>query len=166
MSPSRLTLLVLFIFCCGVGPTLGEKPRASKFDRYQVPIQVQQIDWLVLQANIQVVREWVDGKYELIETPVLSFNPKLKRIEAIASVNADELNGLPAEEVKKRLYWAALETHVSVKRFLEEFDGLQGEDFYMQFRGISFKAAKLAGPQGQLPISTFAEFSHGELILH
>jgi hypothetical protein len=37
----------------------------------------------------------------------------------------------------------------------------------MQFRGVSFKAAKAAGGEKtDLPISIFAEFKSGEILLH
>ena len=144
------------------------KGNSSTFDRYENAAQILQIDWLLLQANLEVVREWIDGRYEFIETPVLTFNSKARRVEAFANVNSDELGELPTGEVKQRLYFPAIQTGVAVKLFIREFDAFRGADFYMQFKGISFKAAKAAGREKRtdLPMPTFAEFENGGIVLH
>jgi hypothetical protein len=168
MAHSRFSLVLLFLLLVGASTTARDQRQLSKFDRYENSAQIRQIDWLLLQANLEVVREWVDSGYAFIEIPVLTFNSKTRRVEAFANVNSDELSELPTEQVKQRLYFPAIQTGVAVKLFMGDFDTFRGTDFYMQFRGISFKAAKAAGREKRtdLPISTFAEFQNGEIVLH
>jgi hypothetical protein len=168
MRHSRFSPVLLCLLFVGVNTTARDQQHPSKFDKYQSTAQIRRIDWLVLQASLQAVRDWVDGRYESIETPVITFNPKLMRVEAFANVNSDELSELPIGELKLKLHFAAIQTGVSVQLFMQEFDSFRGTDFYMQFRGISLKAAKLAGgdKSTSLPMSTFAEFENGEIVLH
>jgi hypothetical protein len=152
----------------GANTTARDQRQLSTFDKYENAIQIRQIDWVLVQANLEVVRNWIDGRYEFIETPVLTFNSKTRRVEAFATVNSDELGGLPIEDIKVRLYFTVIQTGAAVQQFVREFDTFRGTEFYMQFRGISFKAAKAAGREKRtdLPISIFAEFRNGEIALH
>jgi hypothetical protein len=160
MSYSRTVLRVALMVLVGSGiPTSPQAP-PSKFSSYERPAEIQRIDWLVLQMNLQVLRSSLDNPLPFIETPVIAFNPSKKRIEAFANVNADELNKLPAGDVRGRLQIAAVYTGTTIQMLIENFDESSGRDFYMQFRGLSVQGARK-----NLPISTFAEFQDGQIIL-
>jgi hypothetical protein len=115
----------------------------------------------MLRVNLAILRFGIDNPLEFIYTPVVSFNHKTQRIEAITNVNADELSKLPTAELKQRLQTAAIYTGATIHMFIEDFDTLNGRDFYMEFQGLSIQGARK-----NLPISDFAEFKNGQVILH
>jgi hypothetical protein len=159
MPYSRLTLVVTAAFLVGI-PT-SSQTTLSKFSRYERPAHIQQIDWLVIQINLQLLRDWVANPLQFIDTPVVTFNHKTRRMEALVLVDADELNKLTTVEVKARLGVAALYAGENIHSMMDGFDASNGRDFYMEFRGLSIQGAR-----ENLPISTFAEFQDGHVVLH
>jgi hypothetical protein len=164
MAYSRLALCVLVLLFVRSGIPTNLQTPLSKFSKYEKPVQIQQIDWLMLQANLELVRQ--NSHWESIDTPRLSFNPTTKRIEAFANVNADELAKLPVGEVKARLWEVASMTGWSAGFFIKDLEVNRGPDFYMKFRGVSAQDTKTAVLAGKdLPMRTFAEFQDGQVTL-
>src|ERR1700722_20251417 len=105
MAYSRLALCGLVLLFVRSGILTRPQTPSSKFSKYEKPVQIQQIDWVMLQANLELVRQ--NSHWKFIDTPRISYNPTTRRIEAFANVNADELAKLPVAEVKARFWEVA-----------------------------------------------------------
>src|SRR5438477_9390721 len=120
MVRSRLLAISLFLLLSGLNTTAIDQREDSKFEKYQNAVHIRQIDWLVLQANVEAVKFWVDGRFEFIETPTIAFNPKTRRMEAFANVDSDEMSTLPNKEVNTRLWAAAIHTGTAVSLYVSD----------------------------------------------
>ena len=161
MLHSRLILIiVLLLFVASSNSATPQLPPRD-LSKYEIPVQVEQIDLLVLEAKIEVLRWWMNNPLPFIDAPALGFNRKTKRIEAVAAVNADELNKLTTNDVKGRLSIAATYTAGVLHDVMDNFDGSKRQDFHMEFRGLSIEAARKGLPS----VSTFAEFEDDKVTI-
>ncbi len=146
-----LAVVVLVVFLSGVA--VGQKARTSKLAKYLAPVNVSQLEWMLLQADIVALRDYAGYSEGGIAPARFFFNPKADTVTAFVTVDGNFLNKEPSASVREKLSKRATTILFDLRISIPE---LSEQNFEVEFKN-------LVG--GGAPVD-FAEYKNGKLILH
>jgi hypothetical protein len=120
----RMIVGIAVVFASGV--VVGQRQSASKFEKYFQPTSVSSLDFAMLQANIDLIREYVRDANG-IPIPKVVYDPKQDKLHGSLTVDQN-FNTLPVNQARMRLLNSCLSADTVVKRYMPE---LQFEDFVL-----------------------------------
>ncbi|MGA2631352.1 MAG: hypothetical protein ABSG54_14230 [Terriglobia bacterium] len=138
------------LFVCGMA--VGQRARPSKFAKYQEPASISGMDWLLLQAKVDQIKELFPLRTG-ISPPEFGFRPDGNKVVAISLVDAKRLQAEPAGEATASLKTSAMGAQAAVLYYVPE---LADKDFEMYFKTCCDKAG----------FYTYAEYKNGQLVMH
>ena len=155
----RLRFLVasfgaILIFSSGVA--VGQKAASSRFEKYEGPARLSEMEWRLVQANLETLRgqlEFTPG----IGLPFLYYDHIAGQVKASSRVNEKYLGEQKISEVQERLLSAALQAQVDAGGFFPEVEEYPDPGFEVEFYSIR------AGPSRRF---VFAEFKQDEIVLY
>jgi hypothetical protein len=171
LYPAILAILLYLLASCVITPA---QTKSDVLARYHKPVHIEELDWLIVQANVLLLRQSIDApddaQLSYVKTPTLFFNAQTNRIEALAEVKWDELAALTSNDIRTALMQVVSRTSSSAELVIPELNKSDffSHGFYMRFYGRSFKEqmdAIMRGSKTLQPWTTFAEYKDGELLI-
>lgn len=129
----RLLLMLVGVLLFVVGLLVGQEAHRSKFEKYLRPINVTQMQFALLEANIGVIRRYLSGSET--GTPIIEYDPSCMCFWSTTLVST-ELMKKPLEEVRLKLSLGAMLTRQTLKQQVPELSDA-GTDFKMRFQGFN-----------------------------
>jgi hypothetical protein len=142
------------------GVAVGQKARASKFNDFWQPAHISDMDWRLLQAQVDAIRSTMEGNGTI--APELYYDFRANKIGGIAIVDGKYLQSQSTKSVRDSLYIAAAICFSSVEA---KITNVTAEDFEMEFRALDIGNKTGRNEPGK-HYYIFAEYKNGELILH
>ena len=152
-----LGAVVLFVS----GAAVGQKARTSKFGKYRQAAYISNMDWLLMQAQVDVIREMVPTGTG-IDAPSIYFDSKTDKVGAIALVDGKYLESQSAKSVRDNLEMSAARAWASVQHFIPD---VAREDLEIEFRAFNFGDKSKRNEPGK-DYYIFAGYKNRELIMH
>jgi hypothetical protein len=161
-----MTKTALFLLACvgvlllAVGVLVGQQMQRSKFDRYLEPRPVRDMQLLLLEANLDLIRDRIqvsDG----VGVTTVAYDRKCACFLGTAMVYSELMNG-PLDTVRYQLMKNAVWVRASLKSWFPELSDLRDNtpdwDFRMRFR--QFKPDST----GKSSVEVVAEFLDGKVV--
>lgn len=145
---------VILTFSSGIA--VGQKAASSRFEKYEGPAKLSEMEWRLVQVNLETLRdqfEFTPG----IGLPFIYYDPIAGQVKASSRVNEKYLGEQKNREVQERLLSAALQAQVEAGFFFPEVEEYADPGFEVEFYSIR------AGPSRKF---VFAEFKQGEIVLY
>jgi len=142
------------LFASGIA--VGQRAGASKFDKYFRPAVHTEMDWLLLQVNVDSIRRGVEHGNGL-GIPITDFDLKEHRLKARIMIS-DEQAHKPVETLRKQILEAYYFTH---SQLFVSIPGLSEDDFVLEVVKMT-KAEHTSAFSDEL----FAECRHGDVVFH
>jgi hypothetical protein len=137
------------------GVVIGQVSERTKFSKYQTPANITKLDWILMDANIEMLRDLMPDETG-IGVPHVYFDSAKRKICGIALVNPDILKNESANSLRAILLSRALTVKGQAAHDMPEIDE---RDIEVEFRSWRI------GPN-QPPFYVLAEFKNGELMIH
>jgi hypothetical protein len=148
------------LLCISFALTTVAQAPTSRFSKYQKPVQIQELDWLLLRANLEALRNFVGSNSSGgINPPTVFFNQKTGRIEVVVPVAGDQLRALPLQELQSGLMRFAQTTEKAVQLVFRDIKDCDSGAFYLRFNDFDALARGSGFP-------TFADYEGCKLTVH
>lgn len=172
MASRRLLFALACVSFFLWGAATGQKTE-SRFAEYYKTQPLDKMEWRLLQANLNIIRQRIGFDKDGVGVPDVTFDSAHHTFSAWAWVDADALEGLPTDKLKTRLTSAALATLSETNSLFKAGRANEGlvtmDNFEMQFRGIAF-GRMLENTERNIQLDKeayefYAEYKNGELTL-
>jgi hypothetical protein len=142
------------LFASGIA--VGQRAGTSKFNKYFRPAVHTEMDWLLLQVNVDSIRIGVEHSNGL-GIPITHFDGKEHRLKARIMIS-DEQAHRPVETLREQISAAYYSTH---SQLFVRMPGLSEDDFVLEVLKIT-KAEHTSAFWDE----PFAECRHGDVVFH
>ena len=160
--------LRFFAACFGViltfssGVAVGQKTQSSRFERYEGPAKLSEMESRLLGANLEMAY----GQLQFspgIGLPFIFYDRSTRKLRAQSRVDEEFLNKQKHSDVKERLLSAALAAQVQADLFFPEVEVKEfpDPDFEVEFFHVRWNAEKKGGER-----VVYAEYKKGELAMY
>jgi len=150
----------ILIFSSGVA--VGQKTASSRFEMYEGPARLTEMDSRLLGANLEMANEKLQFTPG-IGLPFIFYDRSTRKLKASSYVDEEFLDKQKSSDVKQRLLSAAIAAQVQTDSFFPEVKVKEwpDPDFEVEFFHMKWNAEKKASER-----VVFAEYKKGELAMY